>query len=278
MEELATVRLTAHFFDYCWQLRIKKRCLHVPRDVQTLESANRLAFLVSTKLELCKINPLKIMIGKGVHQIVGNKRMKVTCSYIIFVGNDKDQTTVRGGFKVDNQQHVKFEELTITNQSGPRPGAGLSLTGIGTTVELLNCIVKRCGRAGMQVRGGATVRATQCEFRENGTAMDDIFLNGDGVYCSGANTKAILTDCTMHHNGRDGLFARNDAVVDLHGTNTSLDCNEFHGMYAFRGGAKINIHLPPSLVVSDRNVGDDRHQARGGSIANINPDGTFTHT
>ena len=70
--------------------------------------------------------------------------------------------------------------------------------GSETTVDVLKCIVKKCRSTGMNVYGGATVTATQCEFMENG---------GDGVNCRGANTKARLNDCKVHHNGSDGLDA-----------------------------------------------------------------------
>ena len=41
--------------------------------------------------------------------------------------------------------------------------------------------------------------------------------------------------------------------------------------------AKVNIHLPSQHNTSHDNVGQDRHECEGGSIANINIDGTFTH-
>ena len=41
--------------------------------------------------------------------------------------------------------------------------------------------------------------------------------------------------------------------------------------------AKVNIHLPSQHNTSHDNVGGDREQEDGGSIANINADGTFTH-
>ena len=176
---------------------------------------------------------------------------------------------MRGGFKVENQQNVKFEELTITN---PRwMGDGLYLTGSETNVDVLKCAVKECGvigGTGMRVCDGATVTATQCEFTENGS---------NGVYCYGANTKARLNDCTMHHNGSDGLVAFFHAVVDLHGTKTDIHSNKGRGIYAsYR--AKVNIHLPSQHNTFHDNVREDRHQEHGGSIANINADGTFTHT
>ena len=132
---------------------------------------------------------------------------------------------------------------------------------------MLKCVVKECGHTGMHVRGGATVTATQCEFMENG---------GNGVYCYGANTKARLNDCQMHHNGNNGLLASTDAVVDLHGTKTGIHSNKVDGIYAC-DRAKVNIHLPSQHNTSHANVGDDRSQFSGGSIANINADGTFTH-
>ena len=98
-----------------------------------------------------------------------------------------------------------------------------------------------------------------------------------GVSCYDANTKARLTDCTIHNNGEDGLNAYDDAVVDLHGTKSDIHSNKRRGISA-SARAKVNIHLPPQHNTSHDNVGEDRVQTRGGSIANINADGTFTHT
>ena len=80
----------------------------------------------------------------------------------------------------------------------------------------------------------------------------------------------------MHHNGRDGLVAYQHAVIDLHGTKTDIHSNKQNGIWAGRR-AKVNIHLPSQHNTSHDNVGEDRYQNSGGSIANINADGTFTH-
>jgi hypothetical protein len=221
-----------------------------------------LAVIFSERKEYTETEPLKIRLEEGVHEIVGNY-VNVACSRITFVGKGKDHTTIRGGFRVHSQQHVTFEELTITNQSG----IGLWLLGSETTVDVLKCVVKECGNFGMYVHSGATVTSTQCEFMENGS---------DGMYCSGANTKARLNECTMHHNGEDGLTAHGHAVVDLHGTKTDIHSNKRHGICTSDRG-KVNIHLPSQHNTSHGNVGEDRVQDSGGSIANINADGTFTH-
>ena len=75
-----------------------------------------------------------------------------------------------------------------------------------------------------------------------------------------------------------GLGAYDHAVVDLHGTKTDIHSNKKKGMWAYNR-AKINIHLPSqhNTCTSHDNVGEDRDQDGGGSIANINADGTFTH-
>ena len=245
--------------------------IRVPQGCPTVETAMDLAEIFSERKEYTGKDPLKIRLGKGVHEIVGytnehgypRKAVRVTCSHITFVGKGKDQTTIRGGFKVENQQNVKFEELTITNQNGE----GLWLEGSETNVDVLKCVVKECVGTGMYVHSGATVTSTQCEFMENGS---------DGMYCSGANTKARLNDCQMHHNGEDGLFAYDHAVVDLHGTKTDIHSNKGKGIRAW-SDAKVNIHLPSQHNTSHDNRGEDRLQRSGGSIANINADGTFTH-
>jgi hypothetical protein len=64
--------------------------------------------------------------------------------------------------------------------------------------------------------------------------------------------------------------------VDLHGTKTDTHSNKGDGILADLHG-KVNIHLPSQHNTSHDNVGQDRHQEDGGSIANINADGTFTH-
>jgi len=71
------------------------------------------------------------------------------------------------------------------------------------------------------------------------------------------------------------LNAACHAVVDLHGTKTDIHSNIGEGIWADDRG-KVNIHLPSQHNTShDNDV--DRAQINGGSIANINADGTFTH-
>ena len=98
--------------------------IRVPQGCPTVEKAMALAVVFSAQKVYTKTDPLKIQMDKGVHEIVGyvdewhdeytNTVVKVTCSHITFVGKGKDQTTIHGGFKVENQQNVTFEELAVT--------------------------------------------------------------------------------------------------------------------------------------------------------------------
>jgi len=149
-----------------------------------------------------------------------------------------------------------------------RSSHGLCCKGSGTNVDVTECCFNGMDFSnGMDVSEAATVTATRCDFIENVR----------GVVSYGANTKVRLNECTVHHNGRDGLWAHDHAVVDLHGTKTDIHSNKRCGIYA-RVHGKVNIHLPSQHNTSHDNVREDRENGwGGGSIANINADGTFTH-
>jgi hypothetical protein len=140
--------------------------------------------------------------------------------------------------------------------------SGLVCEGSGTNVDVTECCFKKCRNSGMIVKNGATATATRCEFLEN--------VRGCGVFCRDANTKVRLNDCKMHHNG-NGLAANDHAVVDLHGTKSDIHSNKGNGIVVYSRG-KVNIHLPSQHNTSHDNVGEDRNQYNGGSIANINAD------
>jgi len=242
----------------------------VPEGCPTVHQAMDLAVVFSERNECTRENPVKVEVGEGEHVMVGvavgsfGRHMHVSCSNIAIVGKGKGKTTMLGGLYVNGKQNVKIEQLSATNHNG---GYGLFCRGSGTNVDVTECCFKKCGSSGMLVHEGATVTATRCDFMENGEA---------GVVCGGANTKIRLNDSTIHHNGQDGLIAYDHAVVDLHGTKTDIYSNKMYGIVAAKN-AKVNIHLPSQHNTSHDNGDDNRVQNRGGSIANINADGTFTH-
>jgi hypothetical protein len=111
LEDLFILRRTNTFFQSYWVSVLAQNTIRVPQGCPTVEKAMALAVVFSAQKVYTETDPLKIQMGKGVHEIVGNDYryvLNVTCSHITFVGKGKDQTTIRGGFKVENQQHVKF--------------------------------------------------------------------------------------------------------------------------------------------------------------------------
>jgi hypothetical protein len=269
LKALSTVGRCNTFFEEYWQYVLKQNVIRVPEGCPTMNQAMDLAVIFSERNECSRENPVKIVVGEGEHVMVGvavrghGRLMHVNCNNITIVGKGRGTTTMRGGFYVNGKQNVKIEQLAGTNSVGD----GLFCEGSETNVDVTECCFKKCSISGMDVKKDATVIATRCDFMENG---------GDGVACFDANTKVRLTDSTMHHNGA-GLMAYNGAVVNLHGTKTDIHSNKWGGIYAYQNG-KVSIHLLSQHSTSHNKYGiQDRDQESGGSIANINADGTFTH-
>jgi hypothetical protein len=113
LQQLSIMRRCHTFFEKYWQNMMRKNVIRVPQGCPTVDKAMELAVVFSERKVYTEADPLKIQLDQGVHEIVGDGAgyMRVTCSHITFVGKGKDHTTVLGGFKVDNQQNIKFEEL-----------------------------------------------------------------------------------------------------------------------------------------------------------------------
>ena len=240
----------------------------MPEGCPTMNRAMDLAVIFSDRNECTRANPIHIEVGEGAHAMVGvavngygGLHTHVSCSNITITGKGKGKTTILGGFFVNGKQNVKIEQLSATNH-----GFGMLCEGSGANADLTECCFKQCRFSGMAVSSnGATVTATRCDFMEN---------DQYGVACFGANAKVRMHDSTMHHNGEDGLFGGDHAVVDLHGTNTNIHANKGDGVCAI-SNAKVNIHLPAQHNTSHDNGKENRVQSFGGSIANINADGTL---
>jgi hypothetical protein len=266
LEDLSILRCTNTFFQTYWESVLKQNVIRVPQGCPTMKQAMELAVMFSERNECTRENPVKVEVGEGEHEsrsVASNDYRSnfthVRCNNITIVGKGKGKTTILGGFWVDGKQNVKIEQLCAS-------GNGLICRGSGTNVDVTECSFTKCKYDGVSVDNGAIVTATRCEVMENSEG---------GVRVHDANTKVTLNECTIHHNEHFGLFADIHAVVDLHGTTTNIHSNEGNGIVASRN-AKISIHLPFQHNTSHGN-GEDRQQDNGGSIANINADGTFTH-
>jgi len=271
--DFATMRSTNKLINVYWRVFMNKYMMkpivhvRVPQYCPTLRQALAFTNAYYDKYDYQKRVPLTIELDEGNHKIANCSAEKTPAnvlnihrSHITFIGKGKDKTTIHGGFDVVNQQNVKFEELAITNSRG----VGLMLEGRQANVDVLNCVVKDCGKTGMVLCLSANVTATQCEFLGNG------HHGVQSVY--GAIVR--LNDCKIYHNGAHGLFASLRGRANIHGAKTDIHSNKGDGVVTTKGG-HVKIHLPFQHNTSHDNANYDRYQEEAGSIANINADGSF---
>jgi len=206
-----------------------------------------------------------VVLSEGEHVVEGSwtdfygyvreNTLGITCSNISFIGQGKDKTTVHGGIGVENKKNVTVKSLTLKNPNG----YGLNLEGEEASVEMMDVSVKDCKYNGLHVRSGASVKATQCEFSENGSS---------GVFVREGGSKGIFTDCSIHHNGGTGVWAYEvGTLVELRGEQTEIHHNGGDGLYA-NSNATINIYIPSRSITAlvHDNEGRDLHTFFGAKI------------
>ena len=259
VKELAMLRPTCRWCNEQWQEFLKRNTFRVPEQVPSIDEAMRVGFNLAKQKEYLKEIPLMVVLSEGEHVVEenedGENTLEITCSNISFVGQSKDKTTVRGRFDVSNKKNVTVKTLTLTNPNGN----GLIVNGEEASVEMMGVSVKDCRHSGLLVGSGASAKATQCEFSENGQA---------GVLVSGGS-KGIFTDCTIHHNGASGMYADRGegSLVELRGEQTKIHHSGQVGLVA-DSNATINIYIPSrsiTALVHDNSL-RDLFSCTGGKI------------
>jgi len=246
VKELAMLRPTCRWCEEQWQEFLKRNTFHVPEQVPTINEAMRIGFNLAKQKDYLKEKPLVVVLSEGEHVVEGNftdsngnvreNTLDTTCSNISFVGQSKDKTTVHGGFGVSNKKNVTVKSLTLTNPNGKY---GLYVEGEEASVEMMGVSVRECSNSGLVVYSSASVKATQCEFSENGDT---------GVYMFGG-LEGIFTDCSFHHNGWHGVLAQDFALVELRGEQTEIHHNNQSGLFACHN-ATINIYIPSRSITT----------------------------
>jgi hypothetical protein len=149
--------------------------IRVPQGCPTLEKAVAWAVIFSAQKVYTVTHPLEIRLDRGVHEIVGYEDeygfhhivLTVTCSHVTFVGKGHDQTTIRGGIFVQNQQRggeVGIQSLTLMSSTQ----AGLLVTGQTTTVSVADCNIEDSWLDGIAACDGANVNVTNTSVTRNG--------------------------------------------------------------------------------------------------------------
>jgi len=263
VKELAMLRPTCRWCEEQWQEFLARNTFRVPEQVPTIDEAMRIGFNLAKQKEYLKEKPLVVVLSEGEHVVEGSwtnsdcdvyeNTLGITCSNITFIGQSKDKTRVHGGIGVLNKKNVTVKSLTLKNPNG----YGLNLEGEEASVEMMDVSVKDCKYTGLSFYSGASVKATQCEFSENGWT---------GVSVTGGS-KGIFTDCTIHHNGGHGVGAYMEgSLVELRGEQTEIHHNESLGLYALYN-AIINIYIPSrSITALVHDHGEDLYTYDGGKI------------
>ena len=264
VKELAMLRPTCKWCDKQWREFLKRNTFRVPEQVPTIDEAMRIGFNLAKQKVFSKESPLVVVLSEGELVVEGSwtrsdgyvcqNTLGITCSNISFIGQGKDKTTVHGGFGVLNKKNVTVKSLTLTTLNG----CGLDVSGEEALVEMLGVSVKECKYSGLALRSGASVKATQCEFSENGSY---------GVLVRGGS-KGIFTDCSFHHNGDAGVNVYEEGtLLELRGEQTEIHHSGRFGLSAW-SNAIINIYIPSQSITAlvHDNIGRDLSTVAGAKI------------
>ena len=126
-------------------------------------------------------------------------------------------------------------------------GIGLRVEGVEASMEMVGISVKESRYYGLIASSGASVKATQCEFSDNG-------LDGVAVV---EGSKGIFTDCSIHHNRGEGVWADEEgSLVELRGEQTEIQHNKRNGLFA-GSHATISIYIPSRSITALVHDNDD---------------------
>jgi len=254
-EQAVSVRGMSRFFRECSNVYMQnfwtEPILHLPEDASSLARAMETCQYLMEQEGYVEGTTVVVALGSGVYEVVGScqvpgygtrrpQTLSIPFDNLSFVGKGEGETIVHGCFVVENGRKLHVAGLTMKSSSG----IGLVASGAGTKMVLKNVTVEDC-QNGVDVKGGAKLVATGCQFHQNGR---------HGVCVNGSTTTARLTNCTSHHNKNDGVVAFFGAVVDLMGEGTSVHDNEGYGLSAQFRGTTINVYQP--CVLNDMSHGN----------------------
>ena len=272
LKQIAIMRGVNRFFEPCWVRRFKLNLLplRVPYDIGTLDRAMRVMEILIDRKPYSKENPLVVELDKGEHQITSSwtdpeyiniirtTTLSITRNNITFVGRGIDQTTILGGFAIENFKNITFKQMTVTNTSSSCRGIRMD----NAKVELTNVALKGCEGFALSMNASnsvTTLVAKNCEFANSIC----------GAVSAGRFTSAKFNNCVFHDNSGQGLQAEGEATIHLHGEATAIHSNGSQGILAMTS-SKILLHLPSHHKTSYNNdYGMDRITVTGATITNV---------
>ena len=202
-EQALSVRGVSRFFRECSDVYMEnfssEPTIHLPQDASSLERAIEMCQYLMEQEGYVEGTTVVVVLGSGVYEVVGScevpggfgttryqKTLSIPFNNLSFVGQGEGETIVDGGFAVEKGRKLRIADVTVKNSSG----FGLVAFGAGTEMILKNVTVERCQNYGVDVRNGAKLDATRCQFHQNGY--------GSGVGYDGVRVYGFHDDCQSH--------------------------------------------------------------------------------
>jgi hypothetical protein len=270
LRDLALSRTVCTFFEAYWQDKFSNNVLplRVGNDVATIDDVMGVIEILSSRREYTKLNPCVVLLGKGDHQITSSwtdpifgydiqTTLGITRSNITFLGKGNGETTILGGFGIENFENITFKNMTVTNTS--ENGHGIHMR--NATVELFDVALNKCKDTGLCIQYPTfetTLVATRCEFANSYR----------GARIMGSLTSTTFKNCVFKDNNEDGIYGSDEATIHLHGEATAIHSNGGVGICAY-SSAKVLIHLPSHHNTSYNNRDHDRYTLQGATITNV---------
>jgi len=208
-----------------------------------------------------------IKIAEGTFDLTQKHHAGFNCCVLDFpiqmIGEGATKTVIVGMFELISNGKASADK----NGSLIYEGLGIVLTNLGITnptdkhkktteqpttrgiwsdrglpLTMNNCEVTMCKGDGLYVRGGSYVRMNRCKVHKN---------KCQGVFLSGAGTRACLVDIEACNNGDSAIYVNRGADIDLRGFRTNIHHNGMYkenryGIKASGTDSEIVIYWPPS--------------------------------
>jgi len=235
LKDLARTREVCKFFEPFWCDRFEnnKLPLRVPRDVSNIKRAVEVVAVMLSERggSYTKENPLKVMLGEGVHRRQGGDNNTISVrSSMTLSGASREKTIVEGYFRIEGtkEDHVGFETMTVRNEVDAPAWSQPSY--------------------GLWGRSGASMHAT------------DVLIDGCGGDCGvvAVDTPFTLTDCHVVKCAGSGIGINGSGVIHIYGAKTTVSGNcrlrlqdhysHPYGLKTFSSSSKIIIHTSPNGI------------------------------
>ena len=183
--------------------------------------------------------PTILFIQEGVHEVVGQRYLRITYPMKI-IGAGQEKTTIHGGFDIrgtkEEKKRVDMQGITMKGSKG----------------------------YGLHASNGLSFLCKDMTFTQCG---------GNGVWAW--NTKGRLINCVITQCYYSGLSCGENALIELEGDQTKVDGNvtsgssSFYGLTTFTTSSRIHLLFPLTKESVSTNNHNDQNFGGNGTIQTV---------